>query len=304
MKRWLILVLGILLTLLLSYICFLNQQETIINDLVTQAQVIKKNPAFKDVHVKLKGEGFTLTRELVLLGTVSSKEDQALASSLLQDIKGVTKINNLLKVQALKTIIKEIKSVENIEIEDIPKEIIQEKNSSSEFNITKVIIEEQNISKGKSEENRTEFNSTQQDLGITIDTNLTKENNESNQSSCQEQLNDILFQKKIQFANNSSDLKKSSYQQLDQISTILKKCAKNHLFIIDGYSDNSGEPKYNLLLSKQRANKVKTYLLSKGIDKKSIKAFGHGEKNPLASNVTKEGREQNRRIEFTIKKLK
>ena len=307
MKRWLILALSILLILLLSYICFLNKRESISHDLLTQAQVIKKNPAFKDVSLRLKGEGFTLTRELVLLGTVTSKDDQALASNLLQDIQGVTKVNNRIKVQALKFIIKEVK------IEDIPsveKEIIQEQiekenNSSSESNISKIIIGDINISteeqEEESENNTTELNSTEKTIEVsTLDTNLTNENNESNQSiGCQEQLKEILSQKKIQFANNSSDIKKSSYQQLEQISTILQKCV-NRLIRIDGYSDNSGEAKYNLLLSQQRADKVKAYLLSKGIKKESIKAFGHGAINPIASNATKQGREQNRRIEFTI----
>ena len=322
MKRLLILALGILLILLLSYICFLNKRESIRHDLVTQAQVVKTNPIFKDVSIRLKGESFALTRELILEGKVTSNKDKVLASNLFQDIQGITKVNNRIKVQAVKPIIKEIKSVETIEMEDIPNEneVVQEKeevneeeNNSCELNTTKVIIEETNISKEEEnlstifmENNTTGLNSSENnriELN-TLDTNLTNENNESNQSTrCQEQLTKIVSQKKIQFANNSSDIKKSSYQQLDQISTILQKCA-NHLIRIDGYSDNSGEAKYNLLLSQQRADKVKAYLLSKGIKKESIKAFGHGAQNPIASNATKQGREQNRRIEFTIQGTK
>jgi len=302
MKRWLILALGTLLILLLSYFTFLNKQESITHNLLSQAQIIKKNPAFKNLYVKLKGEGFTLTRELMLLGSVSSKENQALASKLFQNIKGVTKVNNLLKVQVLKPIIKEVGEMESVEVEDIPKEkIIEEKNSSSESNTTKVIIEENNISKEESEENITEFNSTKQNLEVyTLETNLTKENNETNQSICQEQLNNVLSKSKIHFAHNSSNIEKSSYKQLDQISTILKEKCSTKLIIINGYSDNRGDVKYNQQLSQQRAKKVRVYLLSKGIDKKSIKAFGHGVENPIASNATKQGREQNRRIEFTI----
>ncbi len=309
MKRWLILVLGTLLILILSYITFLNKKESITHELLSQAQIIKKNPAFKDVYIKLKGEGFALTREIMLLGSVSSKEEKDLASNLLQDIKGITKVNNLLKVQTLKPIIKEV------EIANTPKEVLQEEqkveiatteiskeeNSSSDLNRTKIILEDSNIST-KDKNNTIELNSTNQKAMEKIDTNLTKENNETNQSNCQEQLNNILSKRKIQFAHNSSNIEKSSYQQLDQISTILKECSSN--IIIDGYSDNRGSAKYNQRLSQQRANKVKLYLISKGIDKKSIKAFGHGAENPIASNATKQGREQNRRIEFTIKRIK
>ena len=309
MNKWLLLILGIVSILLLSYISFKQKATIIREDLINKTDIIHQNSVFKDVYIKLKGEGFALTREIMLLGTVSSKEDKALASNLLQDIEGVTKVNNLLKVQSLKPIIKEVDSIEvNDTINDDEQKVElntlnEEKNSSLDYNKTQIPIEDNNISKDESENNITEQNSTNQDTIESIETNLTKENNETNQSSCQEQVNDILSKGKIHFANNSSNIKKSSYKQLDQISTILKECPKNSI-LIDGYSDNRGDAKYNQQLSQQRANKVKTYLISKGIDKKSIKAFGHGAENPIASNETKQGREQNRRIEFTIKKIK
>ena len=283
MNKWLLLILGIVSILLLSYLSFSKKATTIREDLLKKAEIIHQNSAFKNVYVKLKGEDFALTRELILLGTVSSKEESILASNLLQDIKGVTKVNNLLKVQRLKPIVKE---VESVEVDNTPKEVVQkEKNTSSDSNKTQITLEDKNISKTKSENN------------------LTKENNETNQSICQKQVENLFIEHKIHFAHNSSKIEKNSYQQLDQISTILKECATS-LIVINGYSDNSGEAKYNQFLSQQRANEVKTYLLSKGISKKSIKAFGHGAKNPLASNTTKQGREQNRRIEFTIKRIK
>ena len=284
MNKWLLLILGIVSILLLSYLSFSKKSTIIREDLLNKAEIIHQNPAFKDVYVKLKGEDFSLTRELMLLGTVSSKEERALASNLLQDIKGVTKVNNLLKIQTLKPIIKEV--VQEKQTIEIPiTEVAEEKNSSSDANKTQITLEkDNNISKEENENNTTELNATKQ-------------------SSCQERLNSVLSKNKIHFAHNSSKIDKNSYPQLNQISTVLKECDTTFI-VIDGYSDNSGEAQYNQLLSQQRANKVKLYLLSKGINKKSIKSFGHGAKNPLASNATKQGREQNRRIEFTIKKIK
>ena len=311
MNKWLLLILGIVSILLLSYLSFKKNAPIIKEDLLKKADIIHQNPAFKDVYVKLKGEEFALTRELMLLGTVSSKEERVLASNLLHNIKGVTKVNNLLKVQTLKPIIKE---VESVEVDNTPKEMLQEdkkvkiltkeankeKNSSSDANNTLITLKDKNISKETHENNTTELNATKQKL---LDNNLTKENNESNQSSCQKQLRNLFIKNKIHFAHNSSEIEKKSYQKLRQVSTILKKCP-NTFIVINGYSDNSGEEKYNQRLSQQRAKKVEAYLFSQGVNKKFVKAFGHGAKNPLASNETKEGREKNRRIEFTIKRIK
>ena len=316
MNKWLLLILGIVSILLLSYLSFKEKADIIKEDLLKKADIIHQHPAFKDVYVKLEGENFSLTRELTLLGMVSSEEESRLASNLLQEIEGVTHINNLLKVQTVKPIIKEIKSIESEKTPDeideeqnetedsIVEEIDEENNASSELNSTQTIDKEKNLSKEKRDNNITfEQNTTQATLIKSIETNLTNENNESNQSSCQKQIEKLFLKNKINFAYNSSNIAQNSYPQLNQISTILQECSPKRI-IIDGYTDNSGKAKYNQLLSQQRAEKVKAYLISKGIDKDSIKAFGHGAKNPLASNATKEGREKNRRIEFTIKGTK
>ncbi len=315
MNKWLLLILGIISILLLSYISFKQKASLIQEDILKRANILHENSAFKDVYIKLKGEGIGLTREVVLLGKVSSKEEISLASKIVEDIEGVTKVNNLLKVQTSKTIIKEVKSIEDephLKSKKTIKEKREEKKiddkniSSVDSNITLV---DKNISKKYSSEdnitdinktkeiNDTELNSTKIEL---LDTNLTVDSNETNQSICQNRLNSILSKRKIHFAYNSSNIEKSSYKELEEISTILKECAVKTIEI-NGYTDNRGDPSYNKYLSQLRANRVKAYLISKGIDKNSIKAFGHGAKNPIASNKTKEGREKNRRIEFIIK---
>lgn len=67
-----------------------------------------------------------------------------------------------------------------------------------------------------------------------------------------------------------------------------------------GYTDSIGTEKYNQKLSQHRAEAVKAYLVSKGVAANKIDAEGRGEKDPVASNKTKEGRAQNRRAEITI----
>ena len=67
-----------------------------------------------------------------------------------------------------------------------------------------------------------------------------------------------------------------------------------------GHTDSIGTDAYNQKLSERRAASVKAYLVSKGIDPNRIYTEGKGKKNPIASNKTKEGRAQNRRVEIEI----
>lgn len=69
---------------------------------------------------------------------------------------------------------------------------------------------------------------------------------------------------------------------------------------IHGYTDNTGSESYNLKLSQLRAESVKNWLVSMGIDAIRLTAKGFGPGNPIASNDTREGRKKNRRIEFVI----
>jgi OOP family OmpA-OmpF porin len=67
-----------------------------------------------------------------------------------------------------------------------------------------------------------------------------------------------------------------------------------------GYTDNVGSAAYNLKLSQDRADAIQTYLVSKGVSPEKIHAEGHGKANPIATNKTAAGRQQNRRVEFSI----
>ena len=67
---------------------------------------------------------------------------------------------------------------------------------------------------------------------------------------------------------------------------------------IRGYTDSVGSAASNLNLSQRRAETVRDYIVERGIDIGRLRAIGYGEANPIASNLTKEGRAKNRRIEF------
>ena len=72
------------------------------------------------------------------------------------------------------------------------------------------------------------------------------------------------------------------------------------VIIAVGHTDSVGSDTYNQKLSVRRAEAVKAYLVSKGIEKNRIYTEGKGEKQPVASNVTNEGRAKNRRVEIEV----
>jgi outer membrane protein OmpA-like peptidoglycan-associated protein len=91
-----------------------------------------------------------------------------------------------------------------------------------------------------------------------------------------------------------------SFRPLDEVVVILRQNTALQLDI-DGYTDNTGAADKNLLLSRQRADAVKNYLVSKGIDPARLNASGHGQESPIANNKTTTGRAANRRVELHVK---
>jgi len=104
----------------------------------------------------------------------------------------------------------------------------------------------------------------------------------------------------IHFEYNSHKIPPDAYPLLNEIGTALEN-HPNWVIEISGHTDNIGSDKYNQKLSEKRAKSVKKYLLANfDIDKNRIIAKGYGEKRPIASNDTPEGRALNRRVEFKI----
>ncbi|WP_316735275.1 OmpA family protein [Pedobacter aquatilis] len=100
---------------------------------------------------------------------------------------------------------------------------------------------------------------------------------------------------KIGFDFNSSVLKTESYPTLDKLSSVLRE--NGGKVTVSGYASSEGTAAYNLKLSKDRANSVKTYLVNSGVNASQVATKGLGEANPIATNDTEEGRIQNRRVE-------
>ena len=101
------------------------------------------------------------------------------------------------------------------------------------------------------------------------------------------------------FDFDKSVLKPEGKAKLDDLASKVKGI-NLEVIIAVGHTDSVGTGAYNQKLSVRRAEAVKAYLVSKGIEKNRVYTEGKGEKQPVADNKTKEGRAKNRRVEIEV----
>lgn len=103
----------------------------------------------------------------------------------------------------------------------------------------------------------------------------------------------------VNFKSGTAELDAASRDILDNIASVLKK--NQHLsFEVAGHTDNTGNYNYNVQLSQQRAESVRQYLINQGVAANRLTARGYGPDRPIASNETREGRSQNRRVVLVL----
>jgi OOP family OmpA-OmpF porin len=102
----------------------------------------------------------------------------------------------------------------------------------------------------------------------------------------------------LEFDLGKATIRPKSFPSLDRVAKLLTD--KNFSLKLAGHTDNTGSDALNLRLSKDRAESIKAYLVSKGANASRIEATGYGESQPIATNKTAAGRQQNRRVEFKI----
>ena len=105
--------------------------------------------------------------------------------------------------------------------------------------------------------------------------------------------------KNVYFASDQADLLPESAPALNQLAALLK-AHPAWVITLGGHTDNTNTPDHNLLLSRQRAEAVRQYLIGQRIPPARLRAQGFGDTHPVADNATPAGREQNRRVEFTL----
>ena len=102
----------------------------------------------------------------------------------------------------------------------------------------------------------------------------------------------------VTFETGSATIEEASYPRLDRVVEYMEHQPATRVGI-SGHTDNVGNPRRNQRLSESRAEAVREYLISHGIEGSRLEAVGHGDTQPLAPNDTEEGRAKNRRIEAT-----
>lgn len=110
----------------------------------------------------------------------------------------------------------------------------------------------------------------------------------------------IELLQKIQFATNKATINPGpSFELLDEVVSVLKSRPTMRVHI-EGHTDSRGTLKWNMELSKMRAEAVRQYLVNKGVEAERLTAEGYGPTRPIGDNKTKAGQDKNRRTEFVI----
>jgi len=117
--------------------------------------------------------------------------------------------------------------------------------------------------------------------------------------------NQIILKKPIHFVPtgavyDAGTINSDSYALLEEIADILNKNPKIKKIEIQGHTDNTGDPEHNMQLSQSRADSVKAWLESHGVDGGRLGAKGYGQTRPIVPNVTAVNRATNRRILLVI----
>jgi len=109
----------------------------------------------------------------------------------------------------------------------------------------------------------------------------------------------VTFDSGLLFAYDSDVIQSAARANLTELANSLKKYPESQLLIV-GHTDDTGSDSYNQGLSQRRSDAAATFLQSQGIARSRIQTSGRGESEPVATNESDAGRQQNRRVEVAI----
>jgi len=110
----------------------------------------------------------------------------------------------------------------------------------------------------------------------------------------------ITLSGSVLFASDKSELLPAAQQRLSEVAKALNEGNPNAQIVVEGHTDAKGSESYNLDLSARRAEAVRSYLVSQGVDTSRVRSQGLGFARPIADNKSAEGRANNRRVEIVV----
>ena len=119
----------------------------------------------------------------------------------------------------------------------------------------------------------------------------------------EEQRTVITLNGAVLFKSDETQLLPIAQEKLGQVADVLKQYGDEYTITINGYTDSRGSDTHNQQLSQGRADSVRSFLISRGVSDKGVRAVGMGEAQPVADNKSAEGRANNRRVEIVVDKV-
>lgn len=113
----------------------------------------------------------------------------------------------------------------------------------------------------------------------------------------------IVLPGSVLFASGKYELTAAAQQKLTLVAGTIAPQAENHDIVVEGHTDSRGSREYNVELSQNRAQVVMNFLVARGVAAEAISAVGIGPDRPIADNDSRDGRQENRRVEIIIKPM-
>jgi outer membrane protein OmpA-like peptidoglycan-associated protein len=111
----------------------------------------------------------------------------------------------------------------------------------------------------------------------------------------------ITLSGEVLFVTGKADLLPIAREKLAKVAEVLQQQDPSKKIVVEGHTDSRGSEQMNLALSQRRADVVRSFLVSQGVEASRISAVGKGESTPVADNSTPDGRANNRRVEIVVK---
>lgn len=291
MKKFLIVLIGLLLIGILSFFCFQDKAVGIKEDLELKIKSVYASKQMHWVKADLKGNGLETTRVVRLEGVAPSEALKKEAERIALSQVGVGGVENHMIVSKApnSTNVPPVSPTEidsKVEARMVAKVEIERKPEPIPIIDVEVVSKPDPIP-----------------IIDVVPPKVVKKDVQKTTNLCQENLQKVLLDKKINFAYNKATITPDSYEFLNTLVEVAKGCPKEAI-LIGGHTDSTGDSAYNQKLSTLRANSVKKYLEKQRIATTRLYAIGYGASKPIADNKTKEGQAKNRRIELTIVALK